>query len=112
MNIRPILTVIAAGFLGGVTVRVLPESWVIYAVLIPFGTCIITWWIFGMLSEDFEWSDLWRFFTRMPFKPSTLFSSIKESFLLWVSILLASFAIGGCFSLIFWAGPRNIKIHF
>ncbi len=106
MNIGSILKVIAAGFFGGVTVRLLPESWVIYAVLIPFGTCIIMGWIFGMQSEDFEWSDLWGVFYDMPFKPSTLFSTIKESFFLWGFILLASFAIGGCISL-FWAGLVN-----
>jgi hypothetical protein len=114
-TIRSILTVIGAGFLGGVTVRLLPESWVIYAVLMPFGTCIIMGWIFGMLSEDFKWSDLWGIFNPFfssPFKLSTLFSTIKNSFFLWASILLASFAIGACISLILGAGLRNIKIHY
>jgi hypothetical protein len=115
MNVRSVLTVIGAGFLGGVTVRLLPESCVIYAVLIPFGACIIMGWIFGMLSEDFKWSDLWGIFRPVfssPFKLSTWFSPIKESFLLWVSILLASFAIGACISLILGAGLRNIKIYY
>jgi hypothetical protein len=113
MNIGSILKIISAGFLGGVTVRLLPESWVIYAVLIPFGACIIMFWIFGMLHEDFEWSDLWRIRTPgSPFKLSTLFSTIKNSFFLWSSILLASFAIGACFSLILGAGLRNIKIYY
>ena len=102
MNIGSILKIIGAGFFGGVTVRLLPESWVIYAVLIPFGTCIIMFWIFGIQSEDFEWSDLWGMFNlySSPFKLSTLFSTVKNSFFLWASILLASFAIGACFSLI------------
>jgi hypothetical protein len=103
MNIGSILKIIGAGFFGGVTVCLLPESWVIYAVLIPFGTCIIMFWIFGMLSEDFEWSNLWGIFNPFfssPFKLSTLLSTIKNSFFLWAAILLASFAIGACCSLI------------